>query len=166
MLHHSLATLRCNPFDEGPFEEVLPDHWHGPHVGLRLADAFITLRRLPMSERTYRTCWPAYANDVNAEQNDALSLGELELQQDARNRTHILPSAVEISQCDEAIGWPARYLKKDRNLARAVQFAARWGDYGRIAKKRGGTADLWQIRNWTGTALIADGLNRDGVRVF
>jgi len=168
MLQNSLTTLRINPFDDGvPFIEVLPDHWIGPHVGLRLTDAFATLRRLPMPERTMRTCWPLYSNDAIAEANEEIQLGEHQSANDRRNQTHIQPTASEISRMDCALAWPAQYLCPDRDLARSVQFAARWGgDYGRIAKKRGGTADLWQRRNWLGTARIADGLNRDRVMVF
>jgi hypothetical protein len=166
MLQHSLAILKINPFEESiPFEEVLPDRWHGPHVGLRLADAFLTLRRLPMSEQTMRTCWPEYCHEIG-EQNVEMQMGELELNNSKRNRVRILPSAIEITHMEEAISWPMRYLKPLRDLARAVQFAARFGDYGRIVKKRGGTADLWRERNWLGTAKIAEGLNQDRVVVF
>jgi hypothetical protein len=165
MLHQH---LRINPFDLGSLEVegLIPDYWNPSHVGLRLADAFLTLRRLPTEQRNMVTCWPAYCHDVNAEANEEMSLGELELMQDKRNRVHIMPTSVEITHCEAAIAWPGQYLRALRDLARAVQFAARWNDYGKIAKKRGGTADLWQSRNWLGTARIAEGLNRDGVRVF
>lgn len=161
-----LAPFRLNPFDEGPCEDVLPDVWLGPHVGIRLTDAFITLRRLPMPSRTMATCWPAYARDVNAETNEEMQQGELELFNERRNRVQILPSSIEVSQMEIALQWPMRFLGHDRNLSRGVQFAARFGDYGKIAKRYGGTHDLWQHRNWLGCARIANGLNREGERVF
>jgi hypothetical protein len=158
-----MQQLKLDLFDD---DDLLPATWVGPHVGLRLADAFATLRRLPSPSQAMITCWPAYTRDTNAEQNEEMQQGELELFNERRNRVAMLPSASEVTHMEIALCWPMRFLAHDKNLSLGVQYAARFMDYGRIAKRYGGTHDLWQHRNWMGCARIAQGLNHEAERVF
>ena len=100
-----------------------------------------------------------------------LGAGELEAMQREANRTRILPSAKEISQMEQAIGWPMEYLREDRHVlivnvcARVTSFD---GDLEREIRRRnyGGDVDQWRQLNWKFCDNIADQLIVDRVTVF
>jgi len=167
-----------NPLDGVPAPEYIPPEWNGPHVGVRLTDAWRTLNKLPMPRfypRGFGRWWPSY----RIEWDDLLSMigaGELEAMQRQANRVRILPSAKEISAMEQAIAWPLDYLETARAVL-VVSVCARvtsWtgeldpDDLQREIKRRnyGGVAEQWQKLNWRFCDRIADGLIADRVMVF
>jgi len=162
-----------SPLDGVPAPEFIPPQWTGPHVALRLADAWRVLSKMPWRSpfpRAFGRWWPAY----RVEWFDLLSMvgaGELEAMQREANRTRILPSAKEISQMEHAIGWPMQYLTTERAVlivnvcARVTSFD---GDLQREIQRRkyGGEAAHWQKLNWTFCDNIADQLTSERIMVF
>ena len=80
------------------------------------------------------------------------------------------PGSVEIARMEQAICWPARYLREFPQLARAVQAVA-------VARSRDSDTDGAArrlrlpghvVRKWNGEGLttIARGLVADRVRIF
>jgi hypothetical protein len=161
-----------HPLDGGPAPEYIPPLWDGPHVGLRLCEAFKTLAALPggISLGGASGYWPEYTHDWNdliaQEESDAQLKEE---KATAHNRARVRPSAQEISRMEMAICWPGRYvpissyaqivqrvaLYRSRDLD--LQYAAR---RIRIGEKQ------MRARNRAGLDMIAAGLRRDAVRVF
>jgi hypothetical protein len=162
-----------NPLDGVPAPEYVPSEWNGPHVGVRLVDAWRTLAKIPMPRfwpRGFGRNWPAY----RIEWTDLLSMvgaGEFEAMQREINRVRVLPSATEISCMEKAIGWPLDYLDDERQIL-IVNVCARTtatdGSLQREIRKRryGGEAEQWKRLYWTLCNKIADGLIRDRVLVF
>ncbi|HEV8466071.1 MAG TPA: hypothetical protein VGQ63_13845 [Pseudolabrys sp.] len=162
-----------SPLDGVPAPEFIPPQWTGPHVQVRLADAWRILSKMPWRSpypRTFGRWWPSY----RVEWHDLLAMlgaGELEAMQREANRTRILPSAKEISQMEQAIGWPMEYLREDRHVlivnvcARVTSFD---GDLEREIRRRnyGGDVDQWRQLNWKFCDNIADQLIVDRVTVF
>jgi hypothetical protein len=158
-------------FEPEPASETLPSAWNGPHVGMRIAEAFATLKQMPLGDRIgMRSVWPRHIyewEDLLAQQEQ----GELERTQAEQNRTRIAPSATEIANMENASHWPARYLSQlHPQLCEAVNAVAmayslgldsRW-----VTRKRGGYADTWRDRHDRGCEIIAAGLQRDCVPVF
>jgi len=165
-------AIRFNPLEDAFMVEVLPSAWNGPHVSVRIADAFNTLSRLPSaSRRTALGFWPAYEYSWQ----DTLAQLEQAAEEQARerriaNRVRAKPDIVEVSRMERSICWPMEYLADQPLLARAVNAMAFAHALGRdvvwLARNRGGDPDLWQRGNWAGCALIAQGLVRDKVAVF
>ena len=150
--------------------EDIPATWSGEHVSLRLRDAMCTLRLVPMpGVRGYGSAWPPYAHtwdDLLAQQQQ----GELERNQEAKNRTREMPSRRDIARMESAIFWPAQFLCDSIQLAIAVNAVA-WAhaierDIGWVVNKRGGYADTWRMRHYRGCKIIARRLRSNGVAVF
>ena len=115
--------------------------------------------------------WPAYAHDWA----DLLAQQEADAEQKQRdqheqNRVRLRPSAIEIMRMEQAIVWPARYLRELPQLIRAVQAVA-------VARSRDSDTDGagrrlrlsgHVVRQWNGEGLsvIATGLIKDRIRVF
>ena len=162
-----------HPLDGSPAPETVPPQWTGPHVALRLADAWRVLSRMPWRSpypRAFGRWWPPY----RVEWHDLLAMlgaGELEAMQREANRVRVLPSAKDISQMEQAMDWPMDYLCDDRHVlivhvcARVASFD---GDLEReIARRRyPGEAAQWQRVNWQLCDKIADALVADRVMVF
>jgi hypothetical protein len=162
-----------HPLDGVAAPELVPAQWNGPHVGLRLADAWRVLSRMPWRSpypRAFGRWWPPY----RVEWTDLLAMlgaGELEALQREANRTRVLPSAKEISQMEQAIGWPMDYLGEARHVlivnvcARVSSFE---GDLAREIRRRnyGGDAEAWRQQHWQFCDSIADQLIADRVMVF
>jgi hypothetical protein len=166
------AEVRFNPLEDQVMAEVVPARWSGPHVGVRISDAFNTLSRLPSSSfRTRLGFWPAYSYSWQ----DLLAQLEQAAEEQARerhiaNRVRVKPDITEVSQMERAIYWPMQYLAHEPLLVRAVNAMAFAHAIGRdvvwLARKRGGDPNLWQHGHWSGCELIARGLVRDKVGVF
>jgi hypothetical protein len=169
------SEIKFNPLEDGAMDEVLPAQWHGPHVGVRIADAFITLSRLPASmARSSLGFWPDYQyswQDMLAQMEQA----EEEQLREKRNanRVRLAPGRQEITRMEQSICWPMQYLGHAPQLALAVNIKAMALAFGRdeqwVGRKyapNGGRADLCQRNNWEGCALIAEALIRDKVAVF
>jgi hypothetical protein len=160
-----------HPLDGVPAPEYIPEHWDGPHVGLRLVEGFRTLAAMPnRSVGGTSGYWPEIAyewRDLMAQEESDLQLKEDKA--NAHNRAKIRPSAQAISRMETAIIWPGRYLT-ELTLTRMVQRVAlarsREVDMGYVAYKMQLDRKFLRARNRVGLDIIARGLRRDQVRVF
>ena len=162
-----------HPLDGVSAPEIIPLQWTGPHVALRLTDAWRILSRMPWRSpypRAFGRWWPPY----RVEWVDLMSMlggGELEQLQREANRTKVLPSAQDISRMELAIDWPMQFLAEPRHVlivnvcARVASFD---GDLAREIKRRnyGGDAEQWQQLNWQFCDSIADQLIGRRIMVF
>jgi hypothetical protein len=173
-LFHGTETIEdWSPLDDLPAPEFIPPQWNGPHVQLRLADAWRVLSKMPWRSpypRAFGSSWPGY----RFEWEDLLAMAEagtLESMQREANRTRVLPSAKDISRMESAISWPMHYLRDSRHVlvvnvvARVASFD---GDLQREIRRRryDGDAEQWQRLNWQLCDSIADSLITDRVMVF
>jgi hypothetical protein len=162
-----------HPLDGVPPPEYIPPNWDGVHVGKRLIEAFATLARVRVARgpREYGTCWPLYEYDRGDLNAQAQAEPEAQLaMRAARNRTRLLPSALEIAQMEATIGWPAHYLWQRPIIMRIVQVVAllrsREREMDQIAKRlRRGPVAVRRV-NRLGLDLIAAGLRLDCVPIF
>lgn len=150
---------------------ALPPRWTGEHVGLRIAEGFVTFRAMPLGAKGgAASAWPSYMyewEDLLAQQ----AQGELEATQRQQNRTRVSPSVREITRAIEVSYWPMKYLAmKHPQLCEAVNAVALAHaldrDAGWVTRKRGGFADTWRQRHDRGCEIIAAGLVNDRVSVF
>lgn len=161
-----------NPIGGTRAPEYVPGVWTGPHVGLRLVEAFMTMANMPMTGigASVVGFWPRYSytwEDLLAQQeSDDL------LKADTANKANsakIRPTAQEVSRMEQAISWPGRYCQQV-SIARIVQRVAHYRsrdiDMSIVAKKMKQDRKVLRTRNRIGLDLIADGLQRDHVRVF
>jgi hypothetical protein len=155
-----------------PDEPEVPVRWDGGHVSLRLTEAFVTLRSLPMKRGAagFRTSWPPYAytfQDLLAQAEDGEALAQT---MEERNEVRLLPSAKEVSAMEAAIRWGAQYLSDDLGLMRATNGLAFAHALGRDAawcvRRWGEHIDTWLTRSAKGCERIAACLRRDRVRVW
>ena len=126
--------IRGNPLAShlrltGPVEPqedaTAPSRWDGGHVGLRLCEAFRTLRSIPLANgaRGFQPCWPAYCyswEDLLAQAEQ----GELEKTMAERNRIRVTPPGKDVTRMEIALRWPAQHLRKRPELAGAVNRVA------------------------------------------
>lgn len=162
-----------HPLDGIAMPEVAPDTWTGPHVGKRFSEAFETLGKLPMRRGPSRfgNHWPAHmvewADQIAQQEQEQ---ADKQAQADARNRVRLLPSAIEIGHCEQAIGWPAQFLKDRPTLMRSVNWVALAHclerDIDWLTRRFGGEPDTCQQRHWQGCDRIADGLRQARVTVW
>jgi hypothetical protein len=173
LFNGEIVTDGWHPLDQHEAPELVPAQWTGPHVALRLADAWRVLSKMPWRSpfpRAFGRAWPSY----RVEWTDWLAMlggGELEAMQREANRSRVLPTAKEISQMEQAIGWPMEHLREPRHVL-VVNVCARInsidGDLDREIKRRhyGGEAEQWRRLNWTLCDTIADALIGDRIMVF
>jgi hypothetical protein len=150
-------------------DETLPARWTGEHVGTRLVEALETLALMPRPRgQGFNSGWPAYAHSFA--DMVGWELDEIEKAQRAQNRVRFVPSLQAVSQMEQAICWPAEFLKGRPRLALAVNAVslaysldrdAKW-----VARRHGGTADLWVTRHTEGCCAIAEGLRAGRRPVF
>jgi hypothetical protein len=151
----------------------VPPHWTGPHVGVRLVEALRVVQLLPARRgpQEYGNNWPAWLVEwqdqlAQLEQEQA----ERDLAHRQQNRVRVLPTATEIMRMEQAIVWPARYLRELPQLLRVVQTVAvvrmRHGHIEKAARRLGLPGRLARRWNREGLDTIAAGLRRDGVKVF
>jgi hypothetical protein len=173
-LFTGLETIdNWNPLDDGPASDFLPVQWHGPHVQLRLVDAWKTLNRMPTGQirpKGWGNAWPSYRHEWSDLMN-MIEDGKIEAYYRQANRVRILPSAREITMMEIIMEWPWKYLRQPRSML-IVNICAKVkmfdGNLQREIRKRhyGGNAEHWQKLNWKLCDRIADGLIRDRVAVF
>jgi hypothetical protein len=161
--------------DDGPAPEYVPPARAGPHVGLRLTDAFRTLSQLPnrgASTKLTPGFWPEYY--YKWEDLLAQKIADVATQEDdarSRNRARVQPSAREITRMETAISWPGRYITEP-DIARIVQRVAlarsRDLDMSYVADKMRVGAEHVRVGNGLGLAAIAFGPRgrHDGSRVL
>lgn len=163
-----------HPLDGTPAPEYVPEQWDGPHVGLRLVEAFKTLAntpdrgsRLDSASGFWPETWPEF-QDLLAQE------GQQDVKQETvekANRARVCPSTQEITRMEMALCWPAEHLSgDDPELARIVQRVAFYRslemDMGYVARRMRVHAKLLRDRNRTALDLIASGLRRCSVPVF
>jgi hypothetical protein len=164
-----------HPLDGVPAPEHIPPFWIGPHVGLRLVEAFKTLSRMPMTGRisTRSGMWPQYRHDWE----DWLAQATADKgaqEQDAReqNRARLQPTAEDISRMERAIVWPARYLshhpgdERAQIVQRVAAYRARGIDNDVLVRKLKRPPAFIRSCNRNGLDAIAAGLRRDKAPVF
>jgi hypothetical protein len=175
-----VITDDWSPLDGVPAPEYVPEHWNGPHVGVRYADAWRTLNKLPLGTfrpREFGTLWPAYRDEdlPIGEWVEAYQSGELRALYEDRNRVRERISAIEISHMDIALAWPTRYLPNDLTAVFAMNICGQAAAIGielgdllkRIRKRRGRLYENEiQRANWQACDKIADGLIIDRLGVF
>lgn len=152
------------------FGRRTPPVWSFWWVGERLAEAFVTLSRIPVQTRPkgFGSAWPSYRHD-RGDLNCQIESGAYELNLRARNRLRPQASPAEIERMTEAFLWPAHYLGAAPEVARAVLQGADWAarrlDEATMCGERGINAIWFGRRRVHGLRVIATGLVRDGVRV-
>jgi hypothetical protein len=163
-----------HPLDGVPAPEYIPPCWIGPHVGVRLVEAFKSLSRMPMPGRisTKSGLWPQYRHDWEDWLAQVTADKDAQ-EQDARaqNRARVQPTAEDITRMERAIAWPARYLGQRPIIARTVQRVAvyravRGYELDMIARKLHAPAPVIRHRNRDGLDTIAAGLRQDQEAVF
>jgi hypothetical protein len=161
-----------HPLDGVPAPEYVPQDWDGPHVGLRMMEAFKTLARLPNSGVGQKSsAWPEYRHeweDLLAQQG-----ADADVREDAaraQNRARLMPTAEDVSRMEKVIGWPARYLHEKPRIARLVQraayFRARDLSLDIIARRLRRSPAMLRRDNQVALDSIASGLRCDGEPVF
>jgi hypothetical protein len=165
---------RWHPLDGVSAPEYVPEAWIGPHVGLRLVEAFKTLAALPahFGPQLPHNFWPRYYRheweDLLAQQEAAQE--DKQLRAEAFNRARIMPSRRDVGHMEIALVWPARYLRTRPIVMRVVQCVACWRARGveteHIARRLRQGAARVRAMNRNRLDLIAHGLRRDGVGVF
>jgi len=161
-----------HPLDGVPAPEYIPEQWEGPHVGVRIMEAFRTLSRIPASRgpKMFGTAWPAYSyewGDMLAQQEQ--DADERRRHESAQNRSTIMPSAEDVTRMERCLYWPSHYLWEVFLLyavnrlasARAIDRDSEW-----VARRYGGAADHWRVLHDDGCGRIAERLIRDRVAVF
>jgi hypothetical protein len=107
--------------------EPSPSSWNGPHVGLRLACAFTTLRAMPergdYMAMSLQTMWPPDVHSFEIEDGAEQDHDEHAVEEE--NRTCVLLSPSEITNANKALAWPLKYLRDHPLLAKAVNAVAR-----------------------------------------
>ena len=163
---------------DGPLPEYIPPHWIGPHVGLRLIEAFRTLARMPMprgpsSKSGY---WPGWRMDW-VDRTEIEREWRLFPYSDAAReavadfaRRKPKPTSIEVSHMEIAIGWPSHYLASRPMLCRVVLRTAMLRshdlDLHAVADRMHKPVSRVRRLNQAALDLIAVGLWRDKVAVF
>jgi hypothetical protein len=157
---------------DGLLPEYIPTVWDGPHVGLRLVEAFKTLANLPggLPTLTASGYWPAYLWEYEDELAQEQSDDEIKAERmRARNFAKARPNAQDVTRMEIAMIWPGRYLA-DPVMAKIVQrvalYRSRDQDMQQVSYRMKMGAKILRKRNRVGLDLIASGLRRDGVSVF
>lgn len=153
-----------NPLDGPPPPEYIPDDWDGPHVGMRLTQAFKTLGALPGGKSGGKLgFWPEMFGEMEepADLPDPLTTA---------SRTKQKPSARDISRMEEAIGWPGAHLAHDLELARTVQRVAFYKamelDMATVAQRMRHHPKQLRASNRSGLDQIATALRRARLPIF
>lgn len=137
-------------------DEGVPKEWTAEHVGERLVDAFRVLGRMPLGAASTKSgLWPEFQTMSRADLNEHVKAGTLSQFYASRNHVRIPPSSHEIARMEEAIAWPARYLRDDPAAAGIVNFWALEAD------PHADVPGLIRVE----LRIIARGLRRDGVKV-
>jgi hypothetical protein len=144
-----------------------PESWTAEYVGIRMIEAFTTLRAMPMRiwPAKVRTCMP----ESRMEMDDLV----------ARKSLHSIlePPRVEVAsseqmiRMEEAIAWPMQFLRglEDEFLSRAVVCGALWRATGTSISKKcrrhGVSRTTFYDRMHAGHTIIAINLIANGCPV-
>lgn len=148
-----------------PYETPLS--WTPDHVMTRMVWAFETLDRVraKVGPTGYGSGWPRYVHewsDLLAQEEpvpgETVSQGE-ERRRGERRPITLPPSSHEVSLMDEALAWPARYLKVERGDDMCL---GTWA----FRRSRGGrTGEGLAMGAYWDATTVARGLARDRVAV-
>lgn len=148
-----------------PYET--PREWTADHVMMRMIWAFEALGRVNMKigPAGYGSGWPQYVHDF-ADQvaQETPAEGETESQAEMRRKgerrpIRLPPSAHELSMMEEALVWPARYLKVVKPQDNSIGFWA-------VCRARGRTVgDGLVLSAYWDATFIVECLKRDKVVV-
>ena len=169
----SILLTDWHPLDHRPAPDYVPPRWDGPHAGKRLDEGLRTLMLMPRvsGPQAFGGQWPAYTHDwVDLLAQQEADEADKRQAQHEQNRTRLRPSSVEIARMEQAICWPARYLRDWPQLVRAVQAVA-------VARSRDRDSDDaarrlrlpgYLVRRWNAEGLgrVARGLLSDCIRIF
>lgn len=141
-------------------DEGVPTEWTAEHVGNRLIEAARVIDRMPEGRGSTKSgMWPSYQTMTEGERrqlvNEHMVAGTISQYYATLNRVRIPPSSHEITRMEEAIGWPAQYLRDDPDLPAIVTFWA----------SQASPDDEAPVPIRVGLRLIARGLRRDRVKV-
>lgn len=131
-----------------------PAKWTPDLVGDRMVAAFRTLFRLPINvwPKEAQASWPAYRHDQADAHGQTIS-GTLAL----RNRVIPGTSAEDVAMMNEALAWPMEHLRDRPDIAREVNYWARWTAWDDDERMVAAT--------YEGLKIIAARLNEKGVVV-
>jgi hypothetical protein len=108
----------------------VPDMWSIVHALDCLEEAFAVMAMMPAATRpkAYGSAWPSIVQEkiplvILAEMSAS---GELETQQEEKNRVRVPPSSAQITRMEQALRWPFEYLRERPDLARAISQRAMW----------------------------------------
>jgi hypothetical protein len=163
--------VKLNPVEnDGPPPEYIPEVWIGPHVGLRLVEAFKTLALMPFKKpNTGKGFWPATTIerfDENARQQSDIELKEE--RQEAHNRARVMPSRQDVGRMEIAISWAGHYLTPEQSklVQTIASLRARDCDIEMVARRLRLDERRMRRDNRVALDLIATGLRIDKVEVF
>ena len=124
------------------------------------------LYRICRGDRHFRANLVGPGRNIGLEWTDWLSMiggGELEAMQREANRVRVLPTAKEISQMEQAIGWPMEHLRDERACFDSQRLRA--NEIGRRRPRPGNPpAQLWR-RGRAMAAAQLDLLRHDRRRI-
>jgi hypothetical protein len=108
----------------------VPSRWEIVHVLDRLEEAFEVMGMMPAATRpkAYGSAWPAIVQEkiplvILAEMS---AIGELETQEEEKNRVRLPPSSAQITRMEQALRWPFEFLRDRPELARAISQRSMW----------------------------------------
>ena len=111
-------------------ERDVPAQWTQIHVLDRLEEAAQVRAMMPASTRpkAFGTAWPSIVQEriPLVVQAEMASTGELEAQQEDKNRVRLPPTAAQVTRAEEAERWPFEYLADQPDLARAIGLRTLW----------------------------------------
>lgn len=111
-------------------ERSVPAQWTQIHVLDRLEEAVEVRAMMPASTRPkeFGTAWPSIVQEriPLVVQAEMAATGELEAQQEDKNRVRLPPTAAQVTRAEEAERWPFEYLADQPELARAIGLRTLW----------------------------------------
>jgi hypothetical protein len=140
--------------------------WDPAHVEARMVEAFGVLRRIPdcVWPRGHGNSMPSYLYD-RADIQGQGGMMRREFYKE-RNRTQVTGTPDEIERMNQAIRWPALYLRDAPELAKAVSLGALWvllrKNVNRECKRMGISRRTFYRRKLHGLMVIATELTSEG----
>ena len=189
-----VSAEKWNPLEDGPMPDYIPPRWDSPHVIRRYTEALDLLKHTPLGRifpKDAQTCWPSYPLDWNtfmgrmsADVTTMAVEGKLDAEFVAayqdwtadRNRYRDLPTREQLSEMNRALRWHVHYLWSQPKMRLAYHCycdaSAKGIEPRRVYRGSQASRDIRlhhrdiPLLARAGGAVIARGLNDDGVGVF